>query len=121
MPFIGPTKKDQLDASKRGRVSWRFLPPGLSHECLDLLRGLLEPKAELRYDAAVLAAHPWLLPGRPSEKHSLWQAIQADPEVARVRDMNASAEAPHEHTVSTIDTLTGAGDTNQSIVQNASQ
>jgi len=91
MPFVGLTRKDQLAASKIGRISWRFLPPGLSHECLDLLRGLLEPKAELRYDGAVLAAHPWLLPGRAKDKRRLYQALQRDTDAIQAQSRASSS------------------------------
>lgn len=62
MPFEGMTSRQQLMAARRGQVSWRLLPADLSPACVDLLRGLLEPAAKLRYDATILACHPFLAP-----------------------------------------------------------
>jgi len=71
MPFEGMTSRQQLMAARRGQVSWRLLPADLSPACVDLLRGLLEPAAELRYDATILACHPFLAP----EQEGLLESI----------------------------------------------
>ena len=71
MPFEGIGASTQLSAAKAGRVSWHLLPNDLSHECLDLLRGLLEVRVEKRYNASVLAAHPWLLPRSDSTRNAI--------------------------------------------------
>ena len=41
------------------------MPPGISCECQDLLRGMLEKDPSKRLVMAAIEAHPWFLTGLP--------------------------------------------------------
>ena len=76
LPFLGYSGDSLRRAGRYGHVSWRLLPANCSPECADLLRGLLEPKPHLRYDAKILASHPFLMPEAGNKRSELTQKLE---------------------------------------------